>query len=68
MLQSLTTGADKNVLFQLATRMVQIWKTNKYQYQELEDMFLINMTHNQDQELLARELAHSLNDTRYYDE
>lgn len=25
----------------------------------------VNMTHNQDQELLARELGHSLNDTRY---
>ena len=45
--------------------MIECWKRNKYLYSDLEEMFLINMQHNQDRELLARELGCSLGDDRY---
>ena len=52
--------------FQLATHMIECWKRNKYLYSDLEEMFLINMQHNQDRELLARELGCTLGDDRQY--
>ena len=45
--------------------MIECWKRNKYLYSDLEEMFLINMQHNQDKELLARELGSTLGDDRY---
>ena len=45
--------------------MIDCWKRNKYLYSDLEEMFLINMQHNQDKELLARELGNTLGDDRY---
>ena len=45
--------------------MVTFWKRNKYQYHELEDMFLVNMAHNPDcPDLLAKELTSTLKDSR----
>ena len=52
-------------LLYLATYMIECWKRNKYLYSDLEEMFLINMQHNQDRELLARELGCTLGDDRY---
>ena len=45
--------------------MIECWKRNKYLYSDLEEMFLVNMQHNQDKELLARELGNTLGDDRY---
>ena len=45
--------------------MIECWKKNKYLYSDLEEMFLVNMQHNQDKELLARELGNTLGDDRY---
>ena len=44
----------------MATRMIECWKTNKYLYDDLEEMYLVNMHHNQDREMLAKELGNSL--------
>ena len=40
--------------------MVECWKTNKYVYNDLEEMYLVNMNLNQDKEMLAKELGKSL--------
>ena len=45
--------------------MIECWKRNEYLYYDLEEMILINMQHNQDKELLARELGSTLGDDRY---
>lgn len=44
--------------------MVDCWKQSKFDYKELEEMFLINMSHNNDPDLLAGELAKTLNQER----
>ena len=44
--------------------MVDCWKQSKFDYKELEEMYLINMSHNNDQDLLAGELAKTLNQER----
>ena len=51
---------------QVSSQMVQCWKKNRYQYTELEEMFLINMSRNPENghEFLARELLYTLNETR----
>jgi len=40
----------------MATSMIECWKSNKYKYNDLEEMYLVNM-HNQDKEMLAKELG-----------
>ena len=49
---------------QLASSMVECWKRNKYVFPDLEEMFLVNLQHNQDTEPLARELSSTLADDR----
>ena len=45
--------------------MVDCWKSNRFEYPELEEMFIINMAHhNNNPELLARELASTLRNSR----
>ena len=45
--------------------MVDCWKSNRFEYPELEEMFIINMAHhNNNPELLARELASTLRTSR----
>ena len=44
--------------------MVECWRKSRFDYSELEEMFLINMSHNNDPDLLARELGKTLNDER----
>ena len=44
--------------------MIECWRDNKYLYSDLEEMYLVNMQHNQDRDLLARELENSLGDNR----
>ena len=45
--------------------MVDCWKSNRFEFAELEDMFIINMAHhNNNPELLARELESTLRNSR----
>ena len=45
--------------------MVDCWKSNRFEYAELEEMFIINMAHhNNNPELLARELESTLRNSR----
>ena len=44
--------------------MIECWKRNNYGYEDLEEMYLVNMHLNSDQELLAKELGNSLEDYR----
>ena len=43
---------------------MQSWRNNKYQYSDLEEMFVINMQRTQDPHLLSRELNNTLSDDR----
>ena len=52
------------VYLKLAILMVECWRKSRFDYSELEEMFLINMSHNNDPDLLARELGKTLNDER----
>ena len=46
--------------------MVDCWKSNRFEYPELEEMFIINMAHhNNNPELLARELESTLRNSRF---
>ena len=45
--------------------MIECWKRNEYLYYDLEEMILINIQHNQDKELLTRELGSTLGDDKY---
>ena len=52
---------------QVSTLMVDCWKKNRFEYPELEEMFLINMVHHDNNpELLARELGSTLRNSRLY--
>ena len=48
----------------MARSMIECWKSNKYMYNDLEEMYLVNMNHNQDKEMLAKELGKSLGNER----
>ena len=48
----------------MAGSMIECWKSNKYMYNDLEEMYLVNMQHNQDKEMLAKELGKSLGNGR----
>ena len=45
---------------QIASSMIECWKSNKYKYNDLEEMYLVSMPHYPDKEMLAKELGKCL--------
>ena len=45
---------------QIASSMIECWKSKKCKYNDLEEMYLVSMPHNPDKEMLAKELGKCL--------